>query len=339
MRTVSASLTISFTFFLCVVSANAQRARSIQPQAPSQREAVSPYPSFCTQLKTLPPTRDVTLDVQETYDSPGAHTNIRTVVERMLTAAGLNLGQGRPLVLRIQAKGSSLGASYSGGVGPCYNGARVFGDFWVEGIANASFRQSFSGLRQPPGAVVVRALGPSTGEFCNPKKEHAPFAPVLYESELFDHIAFFMRHHYGKDSELCYWSAALHTTEGSPPAGLPSRKAIKILGESRDVRVLDSLLRHKIFAADLEDTIAGFGPPAVDLLIKALNDESVRDRAARALGKIGDKRAIGPLIDLLPKSESAQWALIKITNQQFGNSQRRWRAWWNKQQARPNREQ
>lgn len=336
MRTVTASLTISFACFLCVVSANAQSARSIQPQAPPKREAVSTYPAFCPALKASPPARDVNLHVQENYDSSDVRTNIGTVVERMLAAAGLNLGQGHPLTLKIQSRGSSLSATYSGGVGPCYNGARVFGDFWVEGLPNASFRQSFSGLRQPPGAVVVRALGPSTGEFCNPKKEHAPFAAVLYESEIFDHIAFFIRRHYGKDSELCYWSAALHTTAGSTPAGLPSRKAIKILGESRDLRVLDSLLHHRIFAAGLDDIIAGFGTPAVDPLIRALHDESVRDRAARALGKIGDKRAIGPLIDLLPKSESAQLALQKLTNQQFGNSQRRWRAWWNKQQAQQN---
>ena len=335
MRFITA-ITFSFACLLCAVSTDAQRSKATQPQSPPSREAVSPYPAFCSALRTSPPARDVNLHVQENYDSSDVRTNIRTVVERMLTAAGLNLGQGHPLTLKIQSRGLSLSATYSGGVGPCYNGARVFGDFWVEGLPNASFRQSFRGLRQPPGAVVVRALGPSTGEFCNPKKEQAPFAAVLYDSEIFDHIAFFIRRHYGKESELCYWSAALHIAEGSTPAGLPSRKAIKILGESRDVRVLDSLLRHKIFAPDLEDTIAGFGAPAVDLLIKALNDESVRDRAARALGKIGDKRAIGPLIDLLPRSESAQWALIKLTNQQFGNSQRRWRTWWHKQQAQQN---
>lgn len=336
MRIITA-LTFSFACLLCAVSTDAQSSKSSQPQSTPSPEAVSPYPAFCSALKTSPPARDVNLEVTENYDSPGARTNIRAVVERMLAAAGLNLGQGHPLTLKIQAKGSSLSATYSGGVGPCYNGARVFGDFWVEGLPNASFRQSFRGLRQPPGAVVTRSLGPTSGEFCIPQKENAPFATVLYESEIFDHIAFFIRRHYGKDSELCYWSAALQTTAGSTPAGLPSRKAIKILGESRDLRVLDSLLRHKIFAADLDDTIAGFGPPAVDLLIKALNDERVRDRAARALGKIGDKRAVGPLIDVLPKSEQAQLALQKLTNQQFGNSQRRWRAWWNKQQAQPNR--
>ena len=130
----------------------------------------------------------------------------------------------------------------------------------------------------------------------------------------------------------------MQTTEGSTPVGLPSRKAIKILGESRDLRVLDSLLHHKFFDGGLVDALAGFGPPAVDPLIKALNDDNVRNRAVEVLGKIGDKRAVGPLIDVLPKSEQAQWALEKLTNQQFGNSQRRWRAWWNKQQAQPNRE-
>jgi len=279
----------------------------------------------------------VNLEVNENYDSPGVRTNLRTIVERMLSAAGLNLGQGHPLTLKIQSRGSSLSASYSGGVGPCYNGARVFGDFWVEGLPNATFRQFFSGLRQPPGAVVVRSLGPSVGEFCIPKKEGAPYATVLYDSEIFDHIAFFIRRHYGKDSELCYWSGALQTTEGSTPAGLPSKKAIKILGESRDLRVLDSLLHHKFFDWGLPDAIANFGSPAVEPLIKALQDERTDDRAAEALGKIGDRRAIEPLIAVLPKSESARWALGKLTNQDFGNSQARWRAWWNRQKAQQNR--
>jgi len=337
MRSVTA-LTISFVCLLCSVSAAAQRSGSSRPQTSPRQEAIPPYPGFCSALKTSPPARDVNLHVEENYDSPGVRTNIRAVVERMLAAAGLNLGQGHPLTLKIQSRGSSLSATYGGGVGPCYNGARVIGDFWVEGLPNASFRQSFSGLRQPPGAVIVRSLGPSVGEFCIPKKEGAPLATVLYDSEIFDHIAFFIRHHYGKDSGLCYWSGALQTTEGSTPVGLPSRKAIKILGESRDLRVLDSLLHHKFFDGGLVDALAGFGPPAVDPLIKALNDDNVRNRAVEVLGKIGDKRAVGPLIDVLPKSEQAQWALEKLTNQQFGNSQRRWRAWWNKQQAQPNRE-
>jgi hypothetical protein len=336
MRSVT-TLVISLALLICFPGgAIAQRSRA--PQRPtSPPKVISPYPDFCSALKTSPPARDVNLHVEETYESTGVRTNIMAVVERMLTAAGFNVGQGHPLTLKIQAKGISLSATYSGGVGPCYNGARVFGDFWVEGLPNASFRQSFSGLRQPPGAVVVRSLGPSVGEFCIPKKEGAPFSTALYDSEVFDHIAFFIRQRYGKDSGLCYWSGALQTTEGSPPSGLPSRKAIKILGESRDLRVLDSLLHHKFFDWGLADALANFGSPAVEPLIKALNDERVRGRAAEALGKIGDKRAIEPLIAVLPKTEQAQWALNKLTKQDFGNNQARWRAWW-KQQGQQNRE-
>jgi HEAT repeat protein len=102
--------------------------------------------------------------------------------------------------------------------------------------------------------------------------------------------------------------------------------------------VLDSLLRHKFFDGGLVDVIANFGSPAVEPLIKALQDERTDDRAAEALGKIGDKRAIEPLIAVLPRSEPAQWALERLTGQRFGRNQARWRAWWTKQQAPQNRQ-
>ena len=43
------------------------------------------------------------------------------------------------------------------------------------------------------------------------------------------------------------------------------------------------------------------GEPAVESLIKALNDEDwhVRSGAAEALGEIGDRRAVEPLIEAL----------------------------------------
>lgn len=338
MRSITV-LTISFACLLCFVSADAQRSGSSRPQTSPRREAIPPYPGFCSALKTSPPARDLNLHVEENYDSTGVWTGIQAIVARMLAAAGFNVGQNHPLTLKIQSRGVSLSATYSGGMGPCYNGARIFGDVWVEGIPNASFRQSFSGIRQPPFGLAKGPFVVPGSETCITKKEGAPFSTVLYDSEVFAHIAFFIRQQYGKDSELCYWEGALRTTEDLGRPGLPSRKAIKILGESRDLRVLDSLLHHKFFDGGVVDALAGFGPPAVEPLIKALNDENVRHRAVEALGKIGDKRAIGPLIDVLPKSEQAQWALEKLTNQQFGNSQRRWRAWWNKQHAQPNRKQ
>jgi hypothetical protein len=58
----------------------------------------------------------------------------------------------------------------------------------------------------------------------------------------------------------------------------------------------------------------------------------VRQRAARALGSLGDSRAVEPLIAALDDEdadvrEQAAAALSQITGQQLGTDQARWRAW------------
>lgn len=47
------------------------------------------------------------------------------------------------------------------------------------------------------------------------------------------------------------------------------------------------------------EALAGLGPQAVALLIAALSDKDVREAAADALGKLGDSRAVEPLIPVL----------------------------------------
>jgi hypothetical protein len=73
-------------------------------------------------------------------------------------------------------------------------------------------------------------------------------------------------------------------------------------------------------------------PASVDELIARLQDENtnVREAAADALGWIGSKKAIEPLIDILGDEKtrfSAHNALIMITNQRLGDDPEEWRAW------------
>lgn len=79
-------------------------------------------------------------------------------------------------------------------------------------------------------------------------------------------------------------------------------KAVKPLIESisrtqhirfRPVVQLDILLVKAV------EALVKIGEPAVKPLIKALKDEFVRAEAAQALGKIGDARAVKPLIQAL----------------------------------------
>ncbi|MBI4866229.1 MAG: HEAT repeat domain-containing protein [Candidatus Wallbacteria bacterium] len=78
------------------------------------------------------------------------------------------------------------------------------------------------------------------------------------------------------------------------------------------------------------------GEPTVYALIPALRDINpfVRERAAAALGEMGDVRAIRPLIDMLGysdhgRAEVAARALEKITGvQNLGASLEAWETWW-----------
>jgi len=88
-------------------------------------------------------------------------------------------------------------------------------------------------------------------------------------------------------------------------------RAVKVLGELRD-------------------------PLAVDALIQVLVDEHFQFQmeAADALGKIGDEKAVGPLIAILkstwivPLKVNASEALRKITGEDYGFSVEDWEKWW-----------
>ncbi|GJL63072.1 HEAT repeat domain-containing protein [Candidatus Nitrospira salsa] len=88
-----------------------------------------------------------------------------------------------------------------------------------------------------------------------------------------------------------------------------SRKyAIKALGKINDERVLDpliSMLKNDEFKDDATNALAELGLPAVEKLIKALNDkdEFVRKQSILALGEIKDPAAVDPLIENLKNDD------------------------------------
>jgi len=80
--------------------------------------------------------------------------------------------------------------------------------------------------------------------------------------------------------------------------------------------------------------LASIGAPAVPALIVATKAPApyARANAAFALGKIGDRQAVGPLIELLADRDAAVrgWALtslVAITGRNFGFSQEEWKKW------------
>ena len=86
--------------------------------------------------------------------------------------------------------------------------------------------------------------------------------------------------------------------------GFPNRNgAVDALGEIGDARAIKPLLKllgneDKGLQSDAAEALVKIGEPAVEPLIEALKHEDciVRIRAANVLGRIGDARAMEPLI-------------------------------------------
>jgi len=101
-------------------------------------------------------------------------------------------------------------------------------------------------------------------------------------------------------------------------------KAVKALGNIRDLRVVEPLIQalkdeHWDVRRRAAWVLGNMGEPAVGPLIQALKDEhwDVRRKVAWALGNIRDARAIEPLIQALRDEysdvrEEAAWALGNI---------------------------
>ncbi|MGO8685772.1 MAG: HEAT repeat domain-containing protein [Candidatus Dormibacteria bacterium] len=86
--------------------------------------------------------------------------------------------------------------------------------------------------------------------------------------------------------------------------------AARALGEIGDARAVDPLLKADVVGCEVRDALSRIGAAAVERLIAALHDrhEGVRERAAEALGKIGDIRAVEALIAALDdRDERVCW--------------------------------
>jgi HEAT repeat protein len=95
--------------------------------------------------------------------------------------------------------------------------------------------------------------------------------------------------------------------------------ALEKIGNKQAVRPLINALNDWQVRESATEALEKIGKPAVELLIKAFEDESVDDRSffAELLGKIGDARAVESLIKTLENNDvylgrSAAWALGDI---------------------------
>jgi HEAT repeat protein len=112
------------------------------------------------------------------------------------------------------------------------------------------------------------------------------------------------------------------------------------LGDMKVTKAIPSLvelLGHNAYCVReaASAALAEIGKPAVESLLKSLDNEDPRTRqhAAVALGMIGDRRAVGPLINRLDDKDGiVQGKVIevleKITGQKYGQHRDKWRTWW-----------
>lgn len=95
-------------------------------------------------------------------------------------------------------------------------------------------------------------------------------------------------------------------------------RAAKALGETQDTGAVQPLTqalddRLYIVREQAAEALANIGGPALGSLIQALKHEcrGVRDRAARALGELGDGRGVEPLVEALKDKDG--WAHFMLT--------------------------
>jgi hypothetical protein len=115
------------------------------------------------------------------------------------------------------------------------------------------------------------------------------------------------------------------------PSVIPS--LVKALGDERYMVRWDAVKA-------LGNLKAESAIPNIERMAKADRHSDVRQAAVNALGKIGGKEAIGPLIDIVgDKDESIAYSasqnLARLTGQSFGIHQNKWGKWWDENRDKP----
>ena len=259
------------------------------------------------QVETFQHAKTVRITVEQSYGkAEGVSLPFEDLAQTLLKYAGVRVvgpdEKGYDATLRIQAKGTPLGAKYN--LGYFYTGAKLKGKLLFEIQGSPAFKKKFNGKLLPFKKESVSYLPRSPSG--------APF-PYLFEKffrpEIFDMI--------GEIYGVPYWISVLKDPRYHE-SGL--EKLIKI-GEPA-VEPLITALGEKDVSVRVGAVRALGGIKynrALEPLIGALKDEnvSVRMWAAEALGEIEDPGAVEALGVALKDADSrvrvaAESALKKI---------------------------
>jgi hypothetical protein len=336
------------------------------PQSPSRDSVASAWERVCQ--KRHPEFRSVRtarIDVRQDYgEVKSIPFDVEKTAKRFLTYVGLdlldgNLGQA-DLVLRIEAKGEALHASYwdEGELRVLYSGATVSGTISFGTRSGFVSSVKFEGRMNPPFSVLKNGSGspfpttPSLAPWRFALSQDGSFIDKFFESML----GFF-----GRDLLIAAqgdpdWDAIqrirTRILEDQDPGTLASlvtilkteqitsaaRQAMELLGEMKDRRAVEPLISalKGEYSGRVKRILNEIHLREIASITKDQTSNFCRQTAAEALGKIGDLRAVEPLIDALREIElqfAASNALEKITGEEFGPDQEKWRAWWEKNKS------
>jgi hypothetical protein len=126
------------------------------------------------------------------------------------------------------------------------------------------------------------------------------------------------------------------------------RRVAKILGDIKDPRAVQCLLltlddKDRNIRMLAASSLAEIGKPSLEGLLEVLKNRDkpfeTRADAAWALGKVGDRSAVEPLIVTLGEKDAdlrvqASRALARITSKDFGESSSEWQKWWEQNKSK-----
>jgi hypothetical protein len=330
------------------------------PQSPSRDSVASSLDRVCQ--KRHPEFRSVRtarVDVRQDYgEAKSIPFDVENAAKRFLKYAGLDLldgNLGQPdFVLGIEAKGGALHASYwdEGELRVLYSGATVSGTILFRTKNGFVSSVKFEGRQEPPFSVLKNDSGrpyPITPSL-------APWRSVLSMNGSFiDKFFGSMLGFFGHDLLIAAlgetdWDLAgrvrsriLEDKDGGTFATLvtilkteqitwAAKTATELLGEMKDQRAVEPLISalKGEYSSRVKKIIDEIAPSS------HFKDQTAivfRQAAAEALGKIGDPRAVEPLIAALREINlrfAASRVLWQMTGEKFGEDQEKWQAWWEK---------
>jgi hypothetical protein len=286
------------------------------------------------QVEAFRSAKSVKVVVEQSYGSAeGISLPFKEVATKLIKHAGLQVmdsnSEDFDLKLTIVARGQGLSRYYSNVQETLYTGASLSGSIAIETQGRLRYEQAFQRVLEPPvhyySYLPIDFLkSPSISRFEDLLSVPSPI--ILTIMNIVGEI---------------YGSNVLIESLGEEERFIRNnaRVALENIG-APSVELLIPVLKEQNFEVRQQAAMALGNindPRAVEPLISILKDEHhfVRWMAVNSLGKIMDTRAVEPLIDSLDDEDSdiqrkAEEVLEKITGQDLGPDQEKWKKWWDK---------